>query len=263
MKTVFKKYVFIAAISLMRIRNIQALLVIIALAFFTSCLPSKEKKVSVLVVRGGHAYDTPDFENMCKNLEGIKADLVLTSHFYRMKTAEIKEKYDAILFLNQNKHYTEYDWNKKKYLNLTKEGIGMVFLHFTLSSQPEWDEFHDLIGGKWFLKNYTKDKKLHSTYLTNTTLNIEVLDTNHPITKGLENFTLKDAYYGNIYRNPAVHPLLGSNHPDISNVIAWTHTYNKSKIVYVMPGFTKEAYQNTSYKKLMSNALTYVGLQTK
>ncbi|WP_157961164.1 ThuA domain-containing protein [Lutibacter citreus] len=225
-----------------------------------SCFRAKEDKLSLLVVRGGHTYDTPDFENMCSNLDGVNATLVLNSHFYDMKIDEIKEKYDAILFLNQNKHYSEYDWNKKKYIVLTKHGIGMVFLHFTLSSQPEWDEYHDLIGGKWFLKNYTEDEKLHSTYFTDMTLDIEVIDKNHPVTKALENFTLKDAYYGNIYRDPSVHPLLGSNHSDVSSVIAWSHYYNKSKIVYVMPGFTKEAYENTSYKKLITNALYYVGL---
>ncbi len=155
--------------------------------------------VPVLVVRGGHSYDTPDFENMCLRLNGIKSDLVLTEHMEKMSVSEIDQKYDAILFLNQNKHYRTSNKNRKQYMDLTERGVGMVFLQFTLSSQPEWDEFHDLVGGKWFLKNYTKDPKLHSTYFTEMTLDIEVLDQRHPVTEGIVDFTMTDAYYGNIY----------------------------------------------------------------
>ncbi|WP_157961129.1 ThuA domain-containing protein [Lutibacter citreus] len=218
----------------------------------------EQEDLSVLVVRGGHPYDTPEFEEMCLSLEGIKADLVLTSHMERMKAAEISKKYDAILFLNQNKHYTSYDWNRKQYMDLAKLGVGMVFLHFTLSSQPEWDEYHKLVGGKWFLKNYTEDKSLHSTYFTDLTLDIEVKDVNHPVTKGLKNFRMTDAFYGNIYIEPNVHALLGTNHAGISETIAWTHKYDNSKVVYVMPGYTKKAYKNKHYRRLITNSLNYV-----
>lgn len=213
----------------------------------------------MLVVRGGHPYDTPQFEEMCQSLEGIKVDLVLTSHMERMKVNEIDQRYDAILFLNQNKHYRTSDRNRKQYMDMAKLGVGMVFLHFTLSSQPEWEAYHELVGGKWFLKNYTEDESLHSTYFTDMTVDIQVLDTGHPVTLGLEGFKMTDTFYGNIYMAPSVHPLLGTNHPDISQTIAWTHKYDNSKVVYVMPGYTKDAYQNESYIKLITNALKYVG----
>lgn len=69
---------------------------------------------------------------------------------------------------------------------------------------------------------------------------------------------MTDAYYGNIHIEPGVHPLLGTKHPDISKTIAWTHKYDQSKVVYVMPGFTKGAYDNPSYRRLLENALRYV-----
>lgn len=61
-------------------------------------------------------------------------------------------------------------------------------------------------------------------------------------------------FYGNIHKNPSVHPLLDSNHKDVSSVITYTHLYNNSKIVYLMPRFTREAYENKLYKKLIINA---------
>ena len=219
---------------------------------------AQESESQVLVIRGGHAYDTPAFEKMCLNLPGVQCDLVLTAHFERMSAKEIDENYDALLFLNQNKKYRTEDQNRKRYMDLAKLGTGMIFLHFTLSSEPEWDEYHDLIGGKWFLKKYEKNEALHSTYFTNMTLDVKVLDADHPTTAGISDFSLTDAYYGNIFISRGVHSLLGSAHPRIAKTIAWTHRYKNSKVVYLMPGFTEKAYQNPSYRKFITNSIGYV-----
>ena len=40
--------------------------------------------------------------------------------------------------------------------------------------------------------------------------------------------------------------------------IAWAHQYKNSKIVYLMPGFTKMAYANDSYQKFLANSIGYV-----
>ena len=218
----------------------------------------KKGKTSVLVVRGGHPYDTPDFEEMCGKLKGVKADLVLTAHFNSMKVAQIKENYDAILFLNQNKYYEESGRSKKKYVELTKEGVGMVFLHFTLSSQPKWDTYHDIIGGKWFLRSHTKDKNKVSTYFMDKTVNIKVAAKDHPITDGIQDFSLTDTFYGKIYMNPNVTTLLISEDPKVGPSLAWVHKYNSSNIVYIIPGYTKKAYEDKNYRKLVANAFHYV-----
>ncbi|TYA69842.1 ThuA domain-containing protein [Seonamhaeicola marinus] len=217
-----------------------------------------QNDTNVLVVRGGHPYDTPDFENMCESLEGIKVDLVLDAHFKSMKLDKIKDSYDAILFLNQNKYYEESKGTKEKYVNLTNAGVGMVFLHFTLSSQPNWDEYHEIIGGKWFLGKFTPEKSKRSTYFIDRKVDIKVADKKHPVTKGLKDFTLTDVFYGNIYLRDGVHVLLDSDNEDLAP-IAWTQKYNNSKVVYIIPGYSKKAFGNPSYKKLVANALTYVG----
>ena len=144
-----------------------------------------ESELSVLVIRGGHAYDTPAFEEMCMDLQGMKCDLVLTAHFEQYSAKEIDDRYDTLLFLNQNKKYRTEDRNRKRYMDLAQLGTGMVFLHFTLSSEPDWDEYHDLVGGKWFLKKYEKNEALHSTYFTDMTVDVKVLDADHPTTAGL------------------------------------------------------------------------------
>lgn len=160
--------------------------------------------------------------------------------------------------MNQNKYYEESGRSKKKYVQLTKEGVGMVFLHFTLSSQPNWDTYHDIVGGKWFLGKYTKDKSKVSTYFMNETVDIKVLDASHPIAKGIQNFTLTDTFYGNFYMKPTVHSVFGTDNPKIGPSVVWTQKINNSNTVYIMPGYTKKAYQDKNYRRLVSNALHYV-----
>lgn len=226
--------------------------------FLMLVLQTALAQTSVLVVRGGHPYDTPDFENMCKNLDGVDVDLVLDAHFKSMKLDKIKEKYDGILFLNQNKYYEESGKTKQKYVDLTNEGIGLVFLHFTLSSQPNWDQYHDIVGGKWFLGKFTPDKAKRSTYFIDLTVDVKVADKKHPVTKGLNDFTMTDVFYGNIHMEPEVHILLDSDNSDLAP-IAWAQKYNNSKVVYIMPGYSKKAFTNPNYKTLVANALKYVG----
>jgi type 1 glutamine amidotransferase len=245
-------------------------LVLLVLGLFASCQREKSKEAnsadstpataeqSVLVVRGGHAYDTPAFEEMCRRLDGLRCDLVLTAHFETMSAAEIDERYDAVMFLNQNKKYPTEARNRKRYMDLAKLGVGMVFLHFTLSSEPEWDAYHELVGGKWFLKKHEPNEALHSTYFTDMTLTVKVLDVDHPTTEGLVDFEMTDAFYGNIHISPSVHPLWGTDKPDVSGVIAWSHRYENSKVVYVMPGFTEKAYTNESYQKFLVNSIGFV-----
>ena len=120
-----------------------------------------------------------------------------------------------------------------------------------------------MIGGKWFLKRFEKDERLHSTYFTDMTLDVKVLDVDHPVNGGLSDFTMTDAFYGNIFIAPDVHPLLGTTHPDIAKTIAWTHRYRSSKVVYLMPGFTKEAYQNRSFRRFLMNSIRYVAKSSR
>ena len=89
----------------------------------------------MLVVRGGHTYDTPAFEEMCNELPGMKCDLVLTTHFETMLAKQIDEKDDALLFLNQNKKYRTTDRNRKRYMGLSRLGTGRMVVLKSNSSR--------------------------------------------------------------------------------------------------------------------------------
>ena len=101
--------------------------------------------------------------------------------------------------------------------------------------------------------------RLHSTYTTDLTVKARVLNPSHPVTLGMKDFTITDAFYGNVAISPDVQPLLASTNEKTSGTLAWTHRFGNSKVVYFMPGFTGKAYGNRNYQQFLRNAVRYVG----
>lgn len=47
---------------------------------------------------------------------------------------------------------------------------------------------------------------------------------------------------------------MGNDHP-----LAWAHDVGKGRVVYIAPGHVQSVYENTTYKKLLLNAINWVG----
>ena len=216
-----------------------------------------ERELNVLVVTGGHEYDKPEFKEMFDTLQNLKVDYALTEEMQAMKASSIADKYDAIVMMDMVKTEVSDD-AKQQFIELSRSGVGMVFLHFTLASRPFWDEYHTMVGGKFYLPNIEKDSSLHSTYMTDMTVDARVLNPAHPVTQGMKDFKITDAFYGNVAVSPAATPLLTSGNEKTAAAIAWTHNFRSSRVVYLMPGFTKQAYENAGYRQFVKNAIRYV-----
>jgi type 1 glutamine amidotransferase len=85
-----------------------------------------------------------------------------------------------------------------------------------------------------------------------------VADPTHPVTLDMEDFTIHDEGYSNIKVLPGVIPLLMTDHPDASPLIGWVNTKDHSRVVYLMLGHDKQAYQNPSYHQLISQSIHWL-----
>ena len=219
--------------------------------------PVRAKDLSVLVVTGGHDYDKPEFKEMFETMDGMRCDFLLTEEMQQLKSSDIADKYDALVMLDMVREKVAEE-PKQQFMDLSQAGVGMVFLHFTLASRPYWDEYHEMVGGKFYLPNVERNPSLHSTYSTDMTVEARVLNPGHPVTKGLKDFSITDAFYGNIAISPSSTPLLASSHGKTAASIAWTHRFRSSRVVYLMPGFTRQAYENSSYRQFIRNSIEFV-----
>lgn len=92
---------------------------------------------------------------------------------------------------------------------------------------------------------------------------VQIVLPTHPITEGLKDFEIDDETYKGFYMNPGVTELLRVYHPKSSPVIGWTHQYGESRVVYLQLGHGPTAYTNSSYRRLVENAINWAGRQKR
>lgn len=213
------------------------------------------EKTMALVISGGHAFDTAQFFDMFFDFESINLDTISQPWANTLlETNEIK-KYDVLIFYDMWQDITEPQ--KICFLELLKEGKGMVFLHHSLVSYQEWDEFINIIGGRYHLENYMKDSSRLSGYEHDLDLQVKVMDKAHPVSFNMQDFRIHDEGYFNIEMIPSAYPLLEVNHPSCAKYVAWANECEKSRIVYILLGHDKHAYQNDSFRSLVENAVKW------
>jgi hypothetical protein len=71
----------------------------------------------------------------------------------------------------------------------------MVFLHHSLVSYQEWDEFINMIGGRYYLQDYFKDTLKVSGFEHDLDMCVKVLDSDHSVTKDIRDFQIHDEGY--------------------------------------------------------------------
>ena len=211
--------------------------------------------VHVLVVTGGHRYDTVAFMEMFDALEGISYDTVMQPRANHMIRKENLKEYQAIVFYDAWREISRKE--QKRYKKLTRKGKGMVFLHHSLGSYQHWEGYSDIIGGRYYRKGSGHNDKPLMEYTHDLDIMVHVVDRQHPVTRGIPDFTIHDEGYTNLQYNQDITPLLVTAHPACSDTIAWVNPVRDSRVVYMMLGHDAAAYTNLHYREILRNAIYF------
>ena len=221
----------------------------IFLIFAVNVLAADNTKV--LVITGGHDFEQQPFYDMFSSLAGVSWDSL--SHPRANAVYGNADDFDVLVFYDMNQEATAAQ--KQAFLNMVKKGKGLVFLHHSLASYQNWDDFMQILGGRYWLK--PADKSKASTYEHNMDIPVEIVDADHPVTRGMKDFVIHDEVYGNFEVLPRVTPLLRTNHPKSGDIIGWTNSSGASRIVYLQLGHDHQAYENENYRTLVRNAILW------
>lgn len=228
------------------------LILVVPILFFSS-LSQAQTSQRVLIVTGGHDFEREAFFDIFRDMPEVEFQEVSQPQANQLYDSQLIDSFDVLLFYDMVQDIDEIQ--KAAFLNMLKEGKGMVFLHHSLVSYQEWDEFEQIIGGRYFLSGQDQDS---STYRHDVEIPVKVIPDDHPVTTGLNDFTIHDEVYGNFKVLPRVHPLLSTTHPESGNIIGWTNTYGNSRIVYLQLGHDRYAYENPNYRRLLQQAIAWV-----
>lgn len=227
---------------------------LLACSALSSCSPANDK-TTILLVTGGHGFDHEPFFAMIHSLGNFDIDTLSQPRANRSLLSDSIDRYDAIVFYDmwQDISFEE----KEAFMRLTEKGTGLVFLHHSLVSYQDWDEFEKIRGGKYYERGYDYPPDKLSGYKHDIEIEVTVTDPSHPVTKGIDDFRIFDEGYSNIGVMQGVNPLLTTSHPDCSDIIAWEHIYNNSRVVYILPGHDNHAWSDSIYRSILSNAIKW------
>jgi type 1 glutamine amidotransferase len=219
--------------------------------------PPAPGKIRVLVTVGGHAYEEAPFDAMFKALPDITFTKIELPKQADMLKPGLEKDYDVIVMYDMVGAIGPQQ--QEAFIALLNKGIGLFSLHHNMGAHQDWDEFHRIIGGKFFTKDGTIDGKPYktSTWDHDQDLSITVADARHPITRGLKDFTIHDEVYKGYWVSPKVRVLLKTDHPKNSPEIAWVTSFGNSRVFYLMLGHDSQAWKNPNFTELLSRGIRW------
>lgn len=225
----------------------------IILLIMTSLAGCNEKQpLNVLVIAGGHDYDTLAFHSIFDNMKGIRAETIMQPEANRQIGAGLVDDFDVLVFYDSWQEISEEE--KQGYHNLLEKGTGMVFMHHALASYQEWPEFTGIIGGKYHYPRHEANTQYHSDYRHDIQMHV-VTNPEHPITADIGDFELFDEGYMNLTYLSTFTPIMETYHEHSDEIIGWAHRVNNSNVVYLMPGHAAPAFENQAYLRIIRNAI--------
>ena len=231
------------------------LLLLATASLFSSC--TGKKTAHVLFITGGHGFNKEQFEVLLSKLP-VTYDHVEHPNAHKMLKGDIISKYDAVLLYDMPQEIPEEA--RADFITMLEKGKGLVVLHHAFCSYDNWPEYVKIAGGRYHHFPWKKDgvEQKPSTYKYDVELDIKVEDPGHPITKGINDFSIIDEAYGNTEILPTVHPLLSTNSPLNGPLVCWTNSYGKSRVVTLTLGHGNNTWENPTFIEILSRSILWV-----
>jgi uncharacterized protein len=223
-----------------------------------STLAADVPKTKVLLITGGHGFEREAFLKVFRD----NPNITVTHAEHTKGTADAYDRADlfdhgAVVLYDMPKQIN--DAQKKRLVELTKKGIGLLVLHHALVSYQHWPEYERIIGGRYPEEDgkggVITDKV---GYQHDVDYTVKIVAKDHPVTAGLSDFQINDEIYWGFRTGPDIKPLITTDHAKSGKPLAWTRREGKSRVVYLQLGHGPKAYADTNYRKLVAQSIRFV-----
>ena len=137
---------------------------------------------------------------------------------------------------------------EKAVVDFVEGGGAFLNLHNSMGLYPKDGPYLNLVGGRYIGHGPLERFR------------VEVADPDHPITQGVEDFSVADEQHTPPYDEGKVHLLLRSRSDDGKRQAAagWAYEPGKGRLVHLAPGHTREAVEHPMFQRLMRNAVQWL-----
>ncbi|HVX10773.1 MAG TPA: ThuA domain-containing protein [Pirellulales bacterium] len=131
-------------------------------------------------------------------------------------------------------------------VGFVEQGGGFLNLHNSMGLYPDQGPYLNLVGGA-----YTGHGPLERFC-------VEVVDREHPVTRGVSKFFVADEQHAPTYDETKVHLLLQSRSDEGQTAAAgWTREPGRGRLCHLASGHTRESLLHPMYQRLLRNAMQW------
>ena len=152
----------------------------------------KAQPVKIMLVTGGHAYDTIPFFDFFDSFKDIQYEHIQQPKANNQISMGKTDEFDVLVFYDMWQSIGELE--KLGYLRLASEGKPMLFLHHSIASYQNWQEFEKIVGGKYVEKARGVPPEEQSDYEHDVWVYSKVENIT-PVTKGFNELRFFDEVY--------------------------------------------------------------------
>ena len=205
-------------------------------------------KIKTLLFCGGEIHDHKGVGDVVEPiLRGMKElDVTRVDNDLSVLEAPGLDPYSLIVF-----YYTIgeiSDAQKNGLLNWVAAGNGYVGIHSAADSFRGCPEYRAMVGG-WFVT--------HPHYRE---YQVSIVDPEHPITQGLDEFTVTDEQYITDY-DPRVNILASALWKGDKMPVAWTKPWGEGRVFYLALGHDPAACQHEQFAVLLQRGCLWAATQ--
>jgi uncharacterized protein len=208
-------------------------------------------KIKVLLISGDDVMPAHNWREMTQAtvevLEATKKfDVKVCEDMLILESAKALQNYDVIWYARYNRVGTLSDLGKENLLNFVKNGKGLVVTHLASASFPEWDEFKKLCGRNWIMRT--------SGHGPRSVFKVKIVNKDHPITKGLEDFEADDELYAKLQGDTPINVLAEADSDWSKKIepLVFTLSYGQGRVFHETFGHDGKAVKNPSVQKIIT-----------
>jgi type 1 glutamine amidotransferase len=206
--------------------------------------------IRALLITGGHDHETSFYTLFDGHKDLARIPVAASTSAFQN---DLRGKYDVVIMYDFSRDLDEK--SKKNLREFVESGKGIVVLHHALLDYQKWNWWYqDAVGGSYRL---AREGDVPSSTVKNDQDIFVRPEGTHPITAGIGPFHIVDETYGRMWMSPQVRPLLTTDNPNSSHVVAWIGPQAASKVVAIQLGHGPTAFGHPSYRALVHNAILW------
>lgn len=210
------------------------------------------EKVKVLFLRGGGIHDWKTSTQVLVPVFEKTGDfeVALTESLDDLNPENLA-KFNLALFHTTSITFTKPE-QEKALCEFVRGGGGWAGIHSATDSFKNSDAYWEMVGGRFAGHGGRK-------------FTVYIIDKDHPITKGMEDFEIQDETYVHTYHKFAcIRALVRMNVENERQCMGWVQDYGKGRVFYSGLGHGKEAWTNPAWQRFFVRGMYWaVGREPK